>query len=604
MHSKYGKTFRDQNELNQATSFLHENGILLHYEDATLKDLFFLDSQWLADLLAHVVTIREINPYAKNGTMRTDDLKQLFKSTSYSFNVKSYILNLLNKFEVALTWDSRTILIPSLLPEEPSMNYNGSSSSAQQQDEVRIPLRSRNRTMNSNFFNQKKILIGQRRSAAADSNDFEDLSSASELNSFKISSLHKPENRIYRLFLMRYFPSGFFSRLIVKLLADDIYSNVMKDYFNFPDELLQNHQEFSQFLANKLPYWKCYQTGLSLVYLDQEIFKVKEVLNSVSGIARPDEFDYLQDVKFYLQQEKNWIDISIQKSSILEIYLPNQQLLIELMDKNNEPKSSFIIEPNLISVTKLLSMTVDHVDLLMEDWYPSLGTRFLHTSDGKFLISRIACCKDCMHSNYNQDTNKPISSTLSVANNKIIQTQPKKSSIDGIYERSVVFDSRTQQLSDQSDLKDLNGFKLNKIDDSFKILKSKTSMIVYCFMIEECILKASENKSVHCPVHKKLNLKQIAPDVMFCDLTSKLVFNPESIKRTKLLGRGSFGLVFKATVEQQPTLKSDIKSVKKIVGTTTTTTTANLEVAMKSKQINEIFKNLKLIFSLFFFCIF
>lgn len=56
MHSRYGKTFRDLTELNQATSFLHDNGVLLHYEDSTLKDLYFLDPQWLCDLLAHVVS--------------------------------------------------------------------------------------------------------------------------------------------------------------------------------------------------------------------------------------------------------------------------------------------------------------------------------------------------------------------------------------------------------------------------------------------------------------------------------------------------------------------------------------------------------------------
>jgi hypothetical protein len=42
-------------------------GVLLHYDDATLKDLYFLDPQWLCDMLAHVVTIREINPFARTG---------------------------------------------------------------------------------------------------------------------------------------------------------------------------------------------------------------------------------------------------------------------------------------------------------------------------------------------------------------------------------------------------------------------------------------------------------------------------------------------------------------------------------------------------------
>jgi Leucine-rich repeat (LRR) protein len=122
MSRRYKVSFRDASELQQATAFLHDNGVLLHYEDSTLKDLYFLEPQWLCDILAHVVTVREINPYARNGIMSTDDLKHLFKASSCApSDTKTYIVNLLNKFEVALTWDSRTLLIPSLLPTEKLM---------------------------------------------------------------------------------------------------------------------------------------------------------------------------------------------------------------------------------------------------------------------------------------------------------------------------------------------------------------------------------------------------------------------------------------------------------------------------------------------------
>ena len=105
MKSRFNCSFRDSAELHQATSFLHENGVMLHYDDATLKDLYFLDPQWLCDMLSHVVTIREINPFAKNGIMLLDDLKHIFKtSAAVSLSAKSYIVNLLNKFEVGLTW--------------------------------------------------------------------------------------------------------------------------------------------------------------------------------------------------------------------------------------------------------------------------------------------------------------------------------------------------------------------------------------------------------------------------------------------------------------------------------------------------------------------
>jgi hypothetical protein len=56
------------------------------------------------------------------GVMKLDDLKHVFKSSNIGpVDTRGYIVNLLNKFEVALTWDSRTLLIPSLLPSEESM---------------------------------------------------------------------------------------------------------------------------------------------------------------------------------------------------------------------------------------------------------------------------------------------------------------------------------------------------------------------------------------------------------------------------------------------------------------------------------------------------
>lgn len=51
--------------------------------------------------------------------MKIEDLKHVFKSSQFApSDAQTYILNLLNKFEVALTWDNRTLIIPSLLPTE------------------------------------------------------------------------------------------------------------------------------------------------------------------------------------------------------------------------------------------------------------------------------------------------------------------------------------------------------------------------------------------------------------------------------------------------------------------------------------------------------
>ena len=51
--------------------------------------------------------------------MRLEDLQLVFRSSSSApSDAQTYVVSLLNKFEVALTWDSRTLLIPSLLPTE------------------------------------------------------------------------------------------------------------------------------------------------------------------------------------------------------------------------------------------------------------------------------------------------------------------------------------------------------------------------------------------------------------------------------------------------------------------------------------------------------
>ena len=54
-------------ELEQAVRFLHDNGTLLHYEDPLLANFYFVDPQWLCDMLAHIITVREINPFVKEG---------------------------------------------------------------------------------------------------------------------------------------------------------------------------------------------------------------------------------------------------------------------------------------------------------------------------------------------------------------------------------------------------------------------------------------------------------------------------------------------------------------------------------------------------------
>lgn len=65
-------------------------------------------------------------------------------------------------------------------------------------------------------------------------------------------------------------------------------------------------------------------------------------------------------------------------------------------DENFKPQARKIsLHPAVESLAKLLALTVDHVDTLLEDWYPSIGTRFVHTSEGKYLVTRLIPCPRC-----------------------------------------------------------------------------------------------------------------------------------------------------------------------------------------------------------------
>ncbi|PIO74099.1 hypothetical protein TELCIR_03900 [Teladorsagia circumcincta] len=56
---------------------------------------------------------------------------------------------------------------------------------------------------------------------------------------------------------------------------------------------------------------------------------------------------------------------------------------------------------------------------------------------------------------------------------------------------------------------------------------------------------------LECPSHSGVHMRDVAPDTVFVDIESSLVIGTEQIRRGRLLGRGAFGFVFRATVKLQ-----------------------------------------------------
>ena len=182
---------------------------------------------------------------------------------------------------------------------------------------------------------------------------------------------------------------------------------------------------------------------------------------------------------------------------------------------------AIVLDPNPKAVCQLLALAVEHVDTLLEDWYPSLGTRFLHTSEGKMLVTRIVPCPRCLTAHNERESKKSWQdwsffkrSGSEVANAGAAAAAPapvpRVSQDSGMGQESPRESQNTVEEPPEA----------NVVDEH-----------VYSFMIEECILLAFEGQNPRCPVHGDLILGQLAPDTVFLDLEDRLRIPNETIKR-------------------------------------------------------------------------
>lgn len=152
--------------------------------------------------------------------------------------------------------------------------------------------------------------------------------------------------------------------------------------------------------------WQLWQSGIALYLQDNLIFKLHEVpMQCEHSIFR----NY--DINFALKHDDNWGAIAISKSCLMEIFFPMNVLCVDTLNDNGQCVKSTKHEISIQHLTQILSICVDHIDILLEDWYPTLGTRFVHTSEGRFLVTRLIPCPKCFN---NVSSNRNVQSSEQV----------------------------------------------------------------------------------------------------------------------------------------------------------------------------------------------
>ncbi|NWX52742.1 LRRK2 kinase, partial [Steatornis caripensis] len=111
----------DENELPHAIHFLNESGVLLHFQDPALqlRDLYFVDPKWLCKIMAQILTVKVegFSKYPKGIIKRSDVEKFLLKKSKFPKIYMSQYFKLLEKFQIALPLGEDQLLIPSSLSD-------------------------------------------------------------------------------------------------------------------------------------------------------------------------------------------------------------------------------------------------------------------------------------------------------------------------------------------------------------------------------------------------------------------------------------------------------------------------------------------------------
>lgn len=270
----------------------------------------------------------------------------------------------------------------------------------------------------------------------------------------KLKAIPNPNGSISRLLLMSYFPSGFWSRLLTRILADIQIISALKNIY-------PNLTSFTE--VDCSAKWHLWQTGIALCLSEENhiIFKMREVPENQSSCISDSPYRNPKN-QFQLKQDDNWCPIDLATTSILEIHFPAYTMNVQHINPADGVESSIVdIAIDQQSMTQMLALCVDHIDILLEDWYPTLGTRFVHTSEGRFLVTRLIPCPLCLQ-------------RLSPG---IVTAEPEAIAQSGRRRKPI-------------------------------------SNINYTWMMEECILAAYEQSPVLCPNHSVFAVSNVAPDIV------------------------------------------------------------------------------------------
>lgn len=198
---------------------------------------------------------------------------------------------------------------------------------------------------------------------------------------------------------MQYIPPGFWPRLTTRILNDEKISQILSELFtinvedtsNLTNECALFNDINDALNVDRSPEKRggfeflLWQTGMEILLFDEYIFSLKEFL----PLASVRDTNYSVANLQSRGDDACWRKLNCEENFIVELLIPSIQ--INLTWKSVD----YSLKTHEKHMTILLASVVCILDDLLEDWFPSLGTRFVHSSDGQLLVDRLIPCPEC-----------------------------------------------------------------------------------------------------------------------------------------------------------------------------------------------------------------
>ena len=331
-----------------------------------------------------------------SGILMTNVLSHVFRGKVFPASYRNEYIELLSKFEVALTLDKYRLLVPSMLASKPKYTIHNFPNVF-----PRPPIQQVMRQ-----FSDRTSLWDNANSNGSVPAINADVSFTNEL--IRTGLL------LRRFYFMSFVPNGFWPRLISRFLTDSTFYIIILESFGLPqpkiNELMKEHARDSSASVCNLS-WSYWKTGIEFWYKELSVVRVAEVKPEHSYtdcLPSPSIFEHTDTAPIEpssdgdgLTFELNcqWLPVDLQPHRGIEILVPDSvcpqsvQKAVNLAVTTEDEKR----EPSWMSA-KLLAHIVTTLDSLLEDWYPGIGARDAKKSNNAIpYVNRIIPCPFCVN---------------------------------------------------------------------------------------------------------------------------------------------------------------------------------------------------------------